>query len=83
MKPLLIAAAVTLGVALAALALAAGLRPDDPAAAEFLVGLGYLGLMLAPVSALAVLTVGSIALVRTARRDAAANSEALRTTGRD
>ncbi|WP_271983940.1 hypothetical protein [Pseudoclavibacter terrae] len=82
MKPLLIAAAAALGIALAALGIAAGLRPDDPAATEFLVGLGYFGLLLAPASALTVLILGGIALVRIARRDAAANSEALRATGR-
>ncbi|PPG41956.1 hypothetical protein [Pseudoclavibacter sp. RFBA6] len=82
MKPLLIAAAAALGIALTAIGIAAGLRPDDPAATEFLVGLGYFGLLLAPASALAVLILGGIALARTSRRDATANPEALRTTGR-
>lgn len=73
MKKTLGVLAILLGISLAALAVAS-LRPADPALSEFLVGIGYLGLMLAPVSALALLAVGGIALVRLARADATATA---------
>lgn len=89
MKRALIIVTVVLGLSLAALATAAAFAPagavaaahpdtNHPDTAEFLVGLGYAGLMLAPASALVLLVLGLITLVRIARADASANLAARR-----
>ncbi|PPG01193.1 hypothetical protein C5E06_17450 [Pseudoclavibacter sp. RFBI5] len=89
MKRALAIVTVVLGLSLAALAAAAAFGPAGalaaahpdtagPATAEFLVGLGYAGLMLVPASALVLLVLGLIALVRIARTDASANRAARR-----
>ncbi|PPF72547.1 hypothetical protein [Pseudoclavibacter sp. Z016] len=81
MKRALAIVTVVLGLSLAAFAAAAAFGPAgalaaghpdtaDPGTAEFLVGLGYAGLMLVPASALVLLVLGLIALVRIARADA-------------
>ncbi len=94
MKRALAIVTVVLGLSLAALATAAAFSPTgalaaahpdtadpgtgDPGTAEFLVGLGYAGLLLAPASALVLLVLGLITLVRIARADASANRAARR-----
>ena len=89
MKRALAIVTVVLGLSLAALATAAAFGPTgavtaahpdaaDPGTAEFLVGVGYAGLMLAPASALVLLVLGLITLVRIARADASANRAARR-----
>ncbi|MBF4457770.1 hypothetical protein [Pseudoclavibacter sp. VKM Ac-2867] len=89
MKRALAIVTVVLGLSLAALATAAAFGPTGafattdpgtahPGTADFLVSLGYAGLMLAPASALVLLVLGLITLVRIARADASANRAARR-----
>ncbi|VXC22788.1 hypothetical protein [Pseudoclavibacter sp. 8L] len=94
MKRALAIVTVVLGLSLAALATAAAFGPTGafatadpgtahpdtahPDPADFLVSLGYAGLMLAPASALVLLVLGLITLVRIARADASANRAARR-----